>query len=487
MDTVNTAPSAPTRSVRVTMRRVMFFGLTVITSGCATALLVDVLAANGVSAVEILGLLLFFGLFTWISGSLWTAIAGFIVQLVSRDPLAIDLAEVEGRVLHTRTAVVIPIYNEDTARVEAGLDATWESLSQESEAGAFDLFIMSDTTDAAVAREEEAMWPRFAARHNVDGRVFYRRRIDRSGRKAGNVLDFVKRWGANYECMVVLDADSVMSGHALVTMARVMEARPRLGILQSLPLAMGRESLFARLIQFGSRLQSQMLCTGLAYWQVADSNYWGHNAIIRIRPFDEFCHLPKLSGKPPLGGEILSHDFVEAAFMRRAGYEVRVLPQLMGSWEEVPANVIDYAARDRRWTQGNLQHTRVVRELGHVAVAAAAFIGAERHRGGQAPTVLPPRSRDTAALAGGARGRDGGAAAVHPGRAAGAEGARRGARDSPPRDSPPVWRRRPPFHGTGDRAALQHAARPLDDAVPLDLRTDNARGSIGILECPAPQ
>jgi membrane glycosyltransferase len=190
--------------------------------------------------------------------------------------------------------------------------------------------------------------------------VFYRRRRERSERKAGNILDFVRRWGANYECMIVLDADSVMSGHALVTLARAMEAHPQIGILQSLPLPAGRETLFGRLIQFGARLQSRMLSAGLAFWQVGESNYWGHNAIVRLRPFAEHCTLPRLSGRPPLGGDILSHDFVEAAFMRRAGYEVRQLPELSGSWEEVPANVLDYAARDRRWTQGNLQHSRVL-------------------------------------------------------------------------------------------------------------------------------
>jgi membrane glycosyltransferase len=160
--------------------------------------------------------------------------------------------------------------------------------------------------------------------------------------------------------MIVLDADSVMSGHALVTLARAMEAHPQIGILQSLPLPAGRETLFGRLIQFGSRLQSPMLSAGLAYWQVGESNYWGHNAIVRLRPFAQHCTLPRLSGRPPLGGEILSHDFVEAAFMRRAGYEVWQVPDLSGSWEEVPANVLDYAARDRRWTQGNLQHSRVL-------------------------------------------------------------------------------------------------------------------------------
>ena len=343
----------------VRLRRTLFFGLTLVTAAAATSLLLDVLEANGLSGIEVVGLVLFFALFTWIAGALWTAIAGFAVQLAGHDHTGIDSRALADRPLRTRTAVVMPIYNEDPVRVGAGLTATWSSLSRESEERAFDLYILSDTSDAKIAADEELMWRGLVARYG-ESRVFYRRRRERSERKAGNIADFVRRWGANYECMIVLDADSVMSGHALVTLARAMEAHPRIGILQSLPLPAGRETLFGRLIQFGSRLQSPMLSAGLAFWQVGESNYWGHNAIVRLRPFATHCTLPRLSGRPPLGGEILSHDFVEAAFMRRAGYEVRQIPELSGSWEEIPANVIDYAARDRRWTQGNLQHSRVL-------------------------------------------------------------------------------------------------------------------------------
>jgi membrane glycosyltransferase len=360
MDAMSQPPSQVRARWRARLRRSLFFGLTFLTAACASALLLDVLQANGLSGIELVGLLLFFGLFTWIAGALWTAIAGFVIRLAGRDPAGIDPAEVAGQPLHSRIAIAMPVYNEDPRRVGAGLEAIWSSLAAEPEQGAFDLFILSDTSDPAIAAEEEAMWQALVARHRAAGRMVYRRRRDRSERKAGNIGDFVRRWGANYECMVVLDADSVMSGATLVTLARVMEAHPEIGILQSLPLPVGRESLFSRLIQFGARLQSPMLSSGLAYWQLGDSNYWGHNAIIRVAPFARYCTLPRLSGKPPLGGEILSHDFVEAAFMRRGGYEVHQLPELGGSWEEVPANVIDYARRDRRWTQGNLQHSRVL-------------------------------------------------------------------------------------------------------------------------------
>jgi membrane glycosyltransferase len=250
----------------------------------------------------------------------------------------------------------MPIYNEETGRVMAGLDVIWSSLARLPEQGAFDLFILSDTRKLEIAAAEEAAWRELAARHHARGRIFYRRRQENVGRKAGNIADFVRAWGGAYDYAIVLDADSIMSGEALVMLARLMDAHPQAGIIQALPLPAGRETLFARLIQFAARLSSPMLASGLAWWQLGDGNYWGHNAILRLKPFAAFCDLPRLPGAPPLGGEILSHDFVEAAFMRRAGFQVWLVPEDSGSWEEVPSNIIDYAARDRRWAQGNLQH-----------------------------------------------------------------------------------------------------------------------------------
>jgi membrane glycosyltransferase len=263
---------------------------------------------------------------------------------------------VKGRALRGRTAVIMPIYNEETQRVAAGLDVVWSSLTACPEHAAFDLFILSDTRKAEIGAAEELAWAALVARHDAQGRIFYRRRKENIGRKAGNIADFVRSWGAAYDYAIVLDADSIMSGHALVTLAQMMDAHPGVGIIQALPMPAGRETLFARLIQFAARLNSLMLGSGLAFWQLGEGNYWGHNAILRLREFAAHCDLPRLPGSAPLGGEILSHDFVEAAFMRRAGFQVWLLADLGGSWEEVPSNVVDFAARDRRWAQGNLQH-----------------------------------------------------------------------------------------------------------------------------------
>jgi membrane glycosyltransferase len=337
-------------------RRALFFTLTFMTSLFLTGLMWDILRANGFTTLEKTGLVLFFILVTWITGAFWTAFIGFVIRLRGRDRAVIHADEAVGHTLTGRTAVVMPIYNEDTQRVFAGLDVIWSSLKAAPQQALFDLFILSDTRKPEIGAAEEVAWRALVTRQGGQGRIFYRRREQNIGRKAGNIADFVRSWGGAYDYAVVLDADSIMSGNALVTLAGLMDQHPEAGIIQALPMPAGRETLFARLIQFGAHLNSPMLATGLAYWQLGEGNYWGHNAILRLRQFAEFCDLPKLPGKPPLGGEILSHDFVEAAFMRRAGYSVWLAADLEGSWEEVPSNVIDYAARDRRWAQGNLQH-----------------------------------------------------------------------------------------------------------------------------------
>lgn len=337
-------------------RRALFFGLTFLLVAIGAGLMWDILRANGFTLIERGVLAVFTILFTWITGAFWTALAGFIVRLKGHDPAVLRPTDVAGRPVQGRTALLMPIYNEDTQRVAAGLDVIWSSLSAQAEAHAFDLFILSDTRRPEIAACEEEAWEALVERHQARGRIFYRRRRENIGRKAGNIEDFVRNWGGAYDYALVLDADSVMSGEAIVTLARLMDANPQTGIIQALPVPAMRDTLFARLVQFAARLNSPMLASGLAYWQLGEGNYWGHNAILRLRAFAACCGLPRLPGTAPLGGEILSHDFVEAAFMRRAGYTVWLVPELEGSWEEVPSNVLDYAGRDRRWAQGNLQH-----------------------------------------------------------------------------------------------------------------------------------
>ncbi len=266
-----------------------------------------------------------------------------------------------------RTAVLLPIYEEDAARVFAGARVMADALASEA-VGVVDLFVLSDSRSAAAVAAEEAMLA-LTARAGDGVAIHYRRRTDNRGRKAGNIADFCERWGAAYDFMVVLDADSLMTGEAIARLVGAMEANPNAGLIQAMCYPVGRHSLFARLQQFNARLYGPLFQRGVSFWQGPRGNYWGHNAIVRIAPFAAACGLPLLPGPAPFGGEILSHDTVEAALMLRAGWDVWMLPdgpggRHDGSWEETPTNLLDHLERDRRWCRGNLQHALVLRARG---------------------------------------------------------------------------------------------------------------------------
>ena len=345
------------------LRRWLFFGLVAGTTLVGVDMMLDIAGANGFFGLEIVILVLFGLTFCWISIAFWNAVIGFVLTALRRDPLSLRHALVRraemGHVA-SRTALVMPVHNEDPVRVTSSLAAMLRSLARTGIGDQFDAFLLSDTTDATIAEAEEAAFENLRQQLERPGAVRYRRRADNVGRKAGNIEDFCHRWGSDYDFMVVLDADSIMTGSTLVELVRAMEATPDAGLLQTVPTPAGRTTLFGRLLQFAACLYSPMLAAGQSFWQTDAANYWGHNAIIRVSAFAEHCTLPVLPGRPPLGGQILSHDFVEAALLRRAGWGVYLLPGIGGSYEDVPGNILDYAKRDRRWCQGSLQHLRIL-------------------------------------------------------------------------------------------------------------------------------
>ncbi|MDD2767491.1 MAG: glucans biosynthesis glucosyltransferase MdoH [Methylococcus sp.] len=345
-------------------RRTVFLTLVTLTTFAAMFMITSAFQQNGLTPQELVLLLLYTLLILWISTSFWTATIGFLVLLFGGDSQSISclppLAAREPDTTPSRTAIVMPIYNEDPHRVFSGLAAIWQTLLETGRSEDFELFILSDTRDPETWMQEEANWYRLCEEFDGHGRIFYRNREKNVARKSGNIEDFCHRWGNRYRYMIVLDADSLMSGETLVRMVDLMEAHPNVALIQSPPLPVNQKSLFARVLQFASSLYSDIFTAGSSYWQLADSNYWGHNAIIRIQPFVKHCGLPKLPGREPFGGEILSHDFVEAALLREAGWEVWLAYDLSGSYEELPPTLIDYAKRDRRWCQGNMQHVRMV-------------------------------------------------------------------------------------------------------------------------------
>ncbi len=304
-------------------------------------------------------LVLFVCNFSWIAIAFTSGLLGFGWLLLHGGA-----RPARPRTLSARTAIVMPIYNEAPSRVFSAMQAIHEDIAATGLGDHFDWFFLSDTTNPDVWIAEERAFIAMRARLGAGARVFYRRRPKNTSRKAGNIGDFVTRWGGAYAHMVVLDADSVMTADAILGLTGAMEADPDAGIIQSLPLIINRNTMFARVQQFAARIYGPVIAAGLAVWSGRDGNYWGHNAIIRTKAFADHCGLPDLRGRPPFGGHILSHDFVEAALIRRAGYAVYMLPTLGGSYEESPPSLIDLAARDRRWCQGNLQHSRVITAKG---------------------------------------------------------------------------------------------------------------------------
>ena len=376
------------------LRRWLYLYFVLASTVAAVTAMAGVLRGGGFSGGEIALLVLFAILFAWISASFWLTCLGAVARLAGVRLLPLKAASGPSA---ARTAILMPVYNEDVAGVFAGVRSIWEAAGPD-----FDFYILSDSTNPASWVAEELAWHRMKTELDGAPNIFYRHRPRNIGRKSGNIQDFCENWGQLYDYMVILDADSLMTGRTLRELVGLMDANPRAALIQAPPQLVGRNSLFARIQQFASSVYGPLHTAGLALLQGPDGNYWGHNAIIRVHAFMQHCGLPKLPGKPPFGGEILSHDFIEAALLRRAGWDVWMAPDIGGSYEEPPPTIPDYLLRDRRWCQGNLQHLRVIFAEGlrlpsrlHLAmgimsyassplwlfllIASASFVGAAEH------------------------------------------------------------------------------------------------------------
>ncbi|MGE0232576.1 MAG: glucans biosynthesis glucosyltransferase MdoH [Flavobacteriaceae bacterium] len=337
--------------------------------------MIKVVSLGGVTTLEALFVLLFVLTFAWVVFSAVSAIAGLFA---GRRVQAGESLAGGGKV-----ALVMPVYNEDPQRVCAALEAMGHGLAAAGQGQRFEIFILSDTRSADILARETQAAMRLSRALGAELAVWYRHRPLNTGKKAGNVREFLERWGGRYEMMVVLDADSLMTPETLIALVRRMDGDPRLGILQSVPALIGARTLFARLQQFAGSLYGPLIARGYGLWQGNDGNYWGHNAAIRCLAFAESCGLPELSRRRPFGGHVLSHDFVEAALIRRAGWKVAMASDLDGSFEAAPPSLSDIAIRDRRWAQGNIQHSRIIGAAGlhpasrlHFAIGILSYASA---------------------------------------------------------------------------------------------------------------
>ena len=350
-------------------RQVLFFSCVVFLTSVATWLMADILWRGGLTGLETAMLALFVPLFGMVALGFIQAVVGFVMLLRKRDTYEITATLPSGEPVVEQlppTALLIPIYNEDVSRVYEGLRSMYLALADEGLAGCFDFFILSDSTDPNKWIEEEIGWIDLCKQLKGFGRIFYRKRHIPLNRKSGNISDFCRRWGKRYRYMVVLDADSLMEANTLARMVQLMEANPQTGILQTAPQPIQAQTPLARMLQFAGYCYGPVFQAGLNYWQSNNGNFWGHNAIIRTAPFIEHCALPALPGSKR--SRFMSHDYVEAALMRKANYEVWLAYTLGGSFENVPPTLIDCAKRDRRWCRGNFQHSWLLMARGLLPV-----------------------------------------------------------------------------------------------------------------------
>ncbi len=351
----------PDEQVRRGLRLFIFYSFSLSLTGLVSMLFADLLWRSGWSTSRTVLLALFIVLFLFSAIGCTTAIYGFILRLIGDGQRITRHADYRSQSLDgTSTAIIFPIYNEDVLRVYEGLRVTYESLERTGQLERFDFFVLSDSTNPDKWAEEERRWYEVIRELGALGRIYYRRRVSNEGKKSGNVRDFLNTWGRRYRYFIVFDADSVMRGTTVVDLVKLMEANPGVGLIQSVPGLVNAESLFGRIQQFANRFYGPIFATGLNYWSQGFGNYWGHNAIIRTDPFMHYCDLPQLPGRKPFGGQILSHDFVEAALLLRENWQVWLAYDLEGSYEEAPQGLIENAQRDRRWCAGNLQHGLVL-------------------------------------------------------------------------------------------------------------------------------
>ncbi|MEP9376145.1 glucans biosynthesis glucosyltransferase MdoH [Aquabacter sp. CN5-332] len=350
-------------AARLMRRRRLMLGLNLITLAAVATVAAIIASAGGWTVASIILFLCVVAVTPWNAIGFWNSLVGLILLHGTRSgPAAaapfLGAGEGDAPIL-VRTAILMTLRNEDPDRAISRLRAVKAQLDRMPSAGLFDYFLLSDTSRPEVAAAEEAAVARWRAEEGTRG-IHYRRRSDNAGFKAGNVRDFCLHWGSHYELMLPLDADSLMGASTILRMVRIMQAQPRIGILQSLVVGLPSASGFARLFQFGMRAGMRCYTLGATWWAGDCGPFWGHNALVRITPFRDQCDLPLLPGTPPMGGHILSHDQVEAVLMRRAGYEVRVLPVESESYEENPPTLPDFLTRDARWCLGNLQYLKLL-------------------------------------------------------------------------------------------------------------------------------
>jgi len=334
--------------IAVYLARAFVFGFALAATGALGLVIWDWFRPMGLSWIEVSIIALAMFTAFWIVLSVANSILGCLPR---RTPRAERWRPLD-------IAILMPVYGEDPTTLARNIAAMRADVLGSGGPHRYSLTLLSDTRgsdDIAAELRTFANLP-----NTSDLPIHYRHRDQNHRFKAGNIQDWVRRWGAAHDAMLVLDADSLMSGQSIRLLADRLAADPDLGLVQSIPRLAGARSWFARAQTFANTIYGTTMARGLSLWSGTSANYWGHNALIRVAAFAQAAGLPDLPGKRPFGGVILSHDFVEAALLRRRGWKIAFEPRAFESYETTPETLIAHVMRDRRWCQGNLQHLRLL-------------------------------------------------------------------------------------------------------------------------------
>ncbi len=221
----------------------------------------------------------------------------------------------------SRSAVLVSTSGGDPIAVFAAVRAMARSLRREGGDGSdIDLFVISDAREGAISAVEEHEFNRIRTWAGIEGpgipRIRYQRWLPAKG---GIIAAFCAEHGHDYDFMIPLGGDGLMSGATLRRLVRLMEEHPRIGLIQTVPCTNGGGGLFARIRHFAMRLYRPLELRGLTSWNGQDG-FWGRNAILRI--------------------EAIAESGVD--------WECHLLPEINGSWMVRPTNLVDHLGHRTR-------------------------------------------------------------------------------------------------------------------------------------------
>ena len=304
--------------------------------------------------------------FAWIAPSFWTTLFGFAVILRGGDPFAITRTPraLGGRPPPARAhGIVMPVFNEDPERVMAGVAATMSSLEDRGVlAGLRPLHPQRHQRPESGSRRS---WPstRLRGLARDPARLFYRKRREQhrpQGRQHRRFLRALGRPLPLHDRARRRQRDERRHARHMVAADGARSRRRH----HPDPADAGqpaRRCSRAHPAVRSRRLRADVRARACNWWQAGDGNYWGHNAIIRIRAFVEHCRPAGLSG------QAAARRRDPQPRLRRGGAHaprrlegVAAPATSTAATRRRPPTLIDYAARDRRWCQGNLQHIRLI-------------------------------------------------------------------------------------------------------------------------------